>query len=533
MSYSVVWFKRDLRLYDHAALNAALKNGPVLCLYLIEPALWATPDAAAQHYEFILESLRALYVEIKRRGAILHVVTGQATEVLQRLHAQQAFHALYSHEETGNGLSYQRDLDVARWCKSSHVKWHEFAQFGVVRGLKDRNLWKNHWDAHVSMPLIDAPSHIQGVALPWQALRPLTPIELGLDPYDPPSRQRGGRTNALAVLDSFLSERSNQYRGGISSPLSAPTACSRISAYLAYGCLSLREVVQGTAAQLACLHPGDTHRSKGLNAFVSRLYWHCHFIQKLESEPALEHQNLHRGYNGLRENDWNAAHFEALVAGRTGWPLVDACVAMLKETGWLNFRMRAMLVSTAGYPLWLHWKPVGNWLARQFLDYEPGIHWSQIQMQSGTTGINIPRIYNPIKQARDHDPQGVFVRRWIPALKKVPDTWIFEPWRMPDSLQIQHGLHATQDIAQPLVNLEEATREAKKRLFALRAQADVKAGKAAIVEKHASRKRTIARASPAKNTAADSTKQVTSRQGQSGLKRATVTRTSPQQSFDF
>jgi hypothetical protein len=106
----------------------------------------------------------------------------------------------------------------------------------------------------------------------------------------------------------------------------------------------------------------------------------------------------------------------------------------------INFRMRAMLVSVAAYPLWLHWRPVGLWLARQFLDYEPGIHWPQMQMQSGTTGINVPRIYNPVKQARDHDPHGHFVRRWLPALRQVPDTWLFEPWRMPEAMQLRLGL---------------------------------------------------------------------------------------------
>ncbi len=110
-------------------------------------------------------------------------------------------------------------------------------------------------------------------------------------------------------------------------------------------------------------------------------------------------------------------------------------------------------------------------------------------MQSGTTGINIPRIYNPIKQARDHDPRGVFVRRWLPALKKVPDTWLFEPWRMPESLLQQHGLRSGQDIFQPRVELDESTRVAKKKLFALRAQPEIKAGRASIVEKHASRKK--------------------------------------------
>jgi deoxyribodipyrimidine photo-lyase len=208
----------------------------------------------------------------------------------------------------------------------------------------------------------------------------------------------------------------------------------------------------------------------------------------------------------LRENDWNPAHFSALTAGPTGWPLVDACVAMLRETGWINFRMRAMLVSVATYPLWLHWQPVGKWLARQFLDYEPGIHWSRMQMQSGTTGVNIPRVYNPIKQAQDHDPRGVFVRRWLPAMRRVPDSWLFEPWHMPAELQARCGLRVGEEIAELLVDLEAATLAAKKRLFELRAQPEVRATKAQIVDKHGSRKRTVTDSkTPAKKPTAQMT----------------------------
>ncbi|WP_290877813.1 FAD-binding domain-containing protein, partial [Aquabacterium sp.] len=301
---------------------------------------------------------------------------------------------------------------------------------------------------------------------------------------------------ALALLDDFLHDRCGQYRGGISSPLSAPTACSRLSPYLALGCLSMKEVVQATQARMEVLDAigaADQARRQhaGLVGFLSRLHWHCHFIQKLESEPELEWRNLHRGYDGLREPDFDPARLDALTQGRTGWPLVDACVAMLRETGWLNFRMRAMLVSVAAYPLWLHWRPVGEWLARQFLDYEPGIHWSQLQMQSGTTGINTTRVYNPIKQAHDHDPQGHFVRRWLPAMRRVPPEWLFEPWRMPPEVQAACGLRvgadAEADIPLPLVDLAAATREAKARVHGLRAQPEVKAEVGAIVEKHGSR----------------------------------------------
>jgi deoxyribodipyrimidine photo-lyase len=243
----------------------------------------------------------------------------------------------------------------------------------------------------------------------------------------------------------------------------------------------------------------SSSQKAGLRAFLSRLYWHCHFIQKLESEPEIEWRNMHRGYDGLREDDFNHEHFEALKAARTGWPMVDACVMMLRQTGWLNFRMRAMLVSVAAYPLWLHWRPVGEWLATQFLDYEPGIHWSQLQMQSGTTGINTARVYNPIKQAMDHDPTGEFVRTWLPAMRKVPDTYLFEPWNMPKALQDQLGVRVGVEIALPIVDLASATREAKSRLYGRRQQAEVRIAKQAVLEKHGSRKtmrRTKAKGAP-------------------------------------
>lgn len=483
--YGVVWFKRDLRIADHAPLHEAAKRGPVLCLYVIEPTLWRQPEASTQHFHFLLESLRDLHRALRGIGGQLQIATGDVAEVLARLHADAPFNTLYAHEETGGGWTFGRDRAVSAWCRRQGVAFREFPHSGVVRGLQDRDHWLAHWNRHHRAQCFPVP-RLQPVALPWNEPRPPSASNLGLDPHDPPQRQRGGRSEALETLQSFLQERSGGYRGGMSSPLSATTACSRLSAYLAYGCLSLREVVQAAERARA---DADARRAAGLAAFLSRLHWHDHFIQKLESEPAIEARNMHRGYDGLREEDFHPGHFEALVAGRTGWPMVDACVEMLRHTGWINFRMRAMLVSVAAYPLWLHWRPVGLWLARQFLDYEPGIHWSQMQMQSGTTGINLTRIYNPVKQACDHDPAGQFVRRWLPALRRVPDAWLFEPWRMPSALQSRLGMRVGVDIPVPPVELEPATRLARERLYARRNAADVRALNAAIVERHGSRKR--------------------------------------------
>ena len=483
MSYALVWFKRDLRWQDHSALAKASLNGPVRCIYVIEPELWLQPDAALQHFEFVRESLQILDAHFRSLGGCIEIHHGELPDVLSRIWQDAPFAGLYSHEETGNGFTYARDLKVSSWCKLHGVDWHEFPQFGVVRRLKNRNLWQSAWERHMASPIENT------VALRFwgkpaeRAFSMLVPSHLK---HDPPMRQIGGRVSALKTLHSFLNARSIGYRGGISSPLTAPDACSRLSVYLTYGCISMREVVQETRAHIAELPQQASRHRAGLTAFTSRLYWHCHFIQKLESEPEIEWRNMHQGYDDLREHDFNLEYFEALKDARTGWPMVDACVNMLRETGWLNFRMRAMLVSVAAYPLWLHWRPVGEWLATQFLDYEPGIHWSQLQMQSGTTGINTTRVYNPIKQAQDHDPYGKFVRRWLPHMRHVPDIWLFEPWLMPE--QQKNKLALSGHIVEPLVDLASSTRESKQRLYVRRKEPEIIKGKKAVIDKHASRK---------------------------------------------
>ena len=485
MTNQLVWFKRDLRCRDHAALLAAIQAGPVACVYIVEPSYWRGEDTSQRQYEFLRESLRDLFRELKKKHQLtLHVVYGEVVEVMDRLHQQLAFQAIHSHQETGNALTFERDRNLAQWCTQHKIAWHEYLQHGVFRRLRSRNTWQSQWESLMHAPIAELPAG-QDAVWPWPPEVWPAWSRWERSEQATPLRQQGGRSQGMALLSSFLNTRAAHYRGAISSPLSASSACSRLSAYLSLGCLSMRETVLATQERLD--QSPDEQIRKGLRAFLSRLHWHCHFIQKLESEPAIEWFNMHRGYDDLRESEWDAQRFERLQSGTTGWPLVDACVRMLRETGWLNFRMRAMLVSVAAYPLWLHWKPVGDWLASQFTDYEPGIHWSQMQMQSGTTGINTTRVYNPIKQARDQDPEGVFVRRWLPVLRRVPDVWLFEPWKMPANVQQQCGVVVGQDWPEPVVNLEYATREAKARLHQRRAQGPVKAAKAAVLERHGSR----------------------------------------------
>jgi len=255
----------------------------------------------------------------------------------------------------------------------------------------------------------------------------------------------------------------------------------------------MRQVVHATNARRVELRAESGPEARrwfgSLKAFEARLHWHCHFMQKLESEPRLEFENLHRACDGLREDSFNEDHFAAWCAGRTGFPMVDACMRSLLATGWLNFRMRAMLVSFAAYDLWLHWRRPAVFLARHFLDFEPGIHFSQFQMQSGTTGINTLRMYSPTKQGQDHDPDGHFIRRWVPELEPVPTEHIHEPWLMPGDLQQRIGCVIGRHYPAPIVDHRTAIAFAKEKLYGLRRTSAARAESAAIVREHGSRKR--------------------------------------------
>lgn len=420
------WIKRDLRLADNPALTDAVaraqrEGGEVLPVYIFEPSLLEAPETGALHLRLLLEGLNSLRRALQSRGSELMVLSGEVPALFDELSRRHPFVAIHVEEETGTLITYERDRRLRRWCRERGVALREFPRNGVVRGLSDRDRRIKVWRQRMEESPLPAPQSIptSGELRREAAGRALPTLEeLG---FAPPGGgvQRLDENAAGRTLTSFLLTRGVGYTRGISSPEESRFTGSRLSVHLAWGTLSLRCALSRLREREEQLRSDRRERGwlKPLSAFSSRLHWHDHFIQRLEDEPDMELHALNRAYEEMPyENDPEIER--ALWMGRTGYPMVDASVRSLTETGFVNFRMRAMIVSFATYALHLDWRRLLHPMARIMADYHPGIHISQLQMQAGVVGINTVRVYNPTKQLLDHDRECHFVRRFIPEIRE-------------------------------------------------------------------------------------------------------------------
>lgn len=453
----IIWFRNDLRIHDHPALAAA-EAEQVIPVFIVDTRLTAGPSASDNRNQFLLQCLAALRQSLQHIGADLVVRQGSPETVLSELAEAYGASAVYC---TADYTPYAqaRDQRVALKLAQANVGFRAFPGRLVVDELaairtKSGTVHKiftpfyRAWSAIERRDTVPAPRRL---AMPHG----LKPGELPAFPraalhagQRPPDIAQGGEAAARTRLEEFLIHDVHYYHQSHNDM--AANRTSRLSPYIHFGCISVREIE-------ASLPPGD-----GPAAFRRQLCWRDFYNYVLLNFPdnaIQEYQERYRHYPWVADD----ALLQAWKAGRTGYPIVDAAMRQLQAEGWMHNRGRLIVGSFLTKDLGIDWREGERHFMQLLLDGDKANNngnWQWIASVGVDPAPVFRRLYNPVTQHKTYDPASTYVRRYVPELNKVPDAYIYEPWKMPASVQEQAGCVIGRDYPAPIVDHAEARKAA-------------------------------------------------------------------------
>ncbi|MCB8989247.1 MAG: deoxyribodipyrimidine photo-lyase, partial [Ardenticatenaceae bacterium] len=451
---AVWWIRRDLRLTDNTALTAALAAAPqVLPLFILDPALLASAYVGEKRLAFLWAGLRQLDADLRQRGSYLVMRQGEATAVFTQLQQEIEIGAIFAAEDFS---PYARQRDTA---VSNHFQLHLLP--GVVvqhptEVLKQDGLpytvftpFSKAWRQRplpTPADLLPAPAHIPTPANVTSLPIPERPFLTTAIPF------QAGETAAQQRLDQFTATRIGAYKQD--RDFVALDGTSALSPYLRFGMLSARQAVVAalTAYRQAITATTDAD-GKGPDTWLNELIWREFYVTILYHFPHVMRGSFRREYDAISWHN-DAEEFAAWRSGQTGYPIVDAAMRQLQQSGWMHNRARMIVASFLVKDLLIDWRWGETWFMQQLIDGDPAANNGGWQWTAGTGTDAAPyfRIFNPVSQSQKFDPHGDYIRRWVPELRQVPGEFIHEPWLMSALAQKKSGCVIGQDYPRPIVD---------------------------------------------------------------------------------
>jgi deoxyribodipyrimidine photo-lyase len=457
----VWWLRRDLRLHDNEALSTALEAGePVIPLFILDPNLLSSQYVGDKRLAFLFANLRQLAEDLNSRGAQLIVRQGQPVEVMKKLRDQIGFNRIIA-ERDHSPYAQSRDREVGAVFPLQRVGSSAILPPGAVRKA-DGDPYVVYTPFHNRWLDQKLPSQVDLLPAPDRIPSPsgLTSESIPVSPaYQLEEHFPIGEAAARNRLAEYCAEQGNIGSYTQLRDRMAADGTSRLSPYLRFGLLSPREVF--IAAQENLDRSEQKQRRQSTRQWISELIWRDFYIHILNFFPYARQQSFRQKYRDLAWPN-EETQFDAWCRGQTGYPIVDAAMHQLLAIGWMHNRARMIVASFLVKDLLIDWRWGERFFMQHLIDGDPASNNGGWQWSAGTGTDAAPyfRIFNPISQSQKHDPEGEFIRRWLPQLERVPNRHIHQPWMMSKAEQAEYGCLIGSDYPAPIIEHSQARKRA-------------------------------------------------------------------------